>query len=360
MVSDGVDYKLTINKINPEDEGKYVCKINDVETGAYLTVTPAKPKFEFLKKLPAKMDVFRTKQTTLECFVNSDDCVPKWFKNGVAIRSDDKRYKITQEKLSGRCTLRILKNVQDDEAEYTCVIDEQEKTSCYLYVEEPAFRFTKRLPTQLEANEYQSCEIECEIEDENADCDWHFEGKRIDAEDEPDKYEVIASGLKRKLIIKKSDPKKDRGRYECKCGVVTTSTELFVKPALKFVRELANTEAFEETSVELVVEVNKAGQKCTWTRNGRHINPNEERFAGRFIIISDECTHTLTIKNLNMKDSAEFEVKIDELTSKCALKVNECEKVPRPDLSKIPKVIKVRAGKDLEIEIPYDCKQITS
>jgi hypothetical protein len=46
----------------------------------------AKPKYEFLKKLPAKMDVFRTKHTVLECFVNHDDCEPKWFKNGKLIK----------------------------------------------------------------------------------------------------------------------------------------------------------------------------------------------------------------------------------------------------------------------------------
>jgi hypothetical protein len=95
-------------------------------------------------------------------------------------KPEDKRYRISQEKLSGRCTLRILKNVKDDEGEYSCVIeDSDEKTSCYLYVEEPAFKFTKRLPNQVEGNENHSGELECEIEDENAECDWYFEGKVI-------------------------------------------------------------------------------------------------------------------------------------------------------------------------------------
>ncbi len=37
--TEGPNYRLTINKLNPEDEGKYICKVNDVETFAYLTVT---------------------------------------------------------------------------------------------------------------------------------------------------------------------------------------------------------------------------------------------------------------------------------------------------------------------------------
>ena len=58
-----------------------------------------------------------------------------------------------------------------------CAIDDEEKTSCYLYVEEPAFKFTKRLPQQVEVDEYKNGELECEIEDEDAECEWFFEGK---------------------------------------------------------------------------------------------------------------------------------------------------------------------------------------
>lgn len=118
------------------------------------------------------------------------------------------------------------------------MIDEEEKTSCYLYVEEPAFKFTKRLPQQMEGDEGLTAEIECEIEDRDAEVDWYFEGKKIVPEDDPQKYDLVVNDTKRKLIIKKCDPNLDRGRIECKCGVVTTGTEFFVRPALKVVKGL--------------------------------------------------------------------------------------------------------------------------
>ena len=90
---------------------------------------------------------------------------------------DDKRYKINKEKLTGKCTLKIAKNTKEDEGKYTCFIEGDERTTCYLYVEEPAFRFTKRLPAQVEGNESKSIELECEIEDESAECDWYFNDK---------------------------------------------------------------------------------------------------------------------------------------------------------------------------------------
>ena len=42
----------------------------------------AKPLYDFYKELPAKMEVFRTKQTVLECHVNDPNAPVKWYKNG--------------------------------------------------------------------------------------------------------------------------------------------------------------------------------------------------------------------------------------------------------------------------------------
>ena len=206
------------------------------------------------------------------------------------------------------------------------MIDENEKTSCYLYVEEPAFKFTKRLPQQLEGDEGMSCEIECEIEDPDAECDWYFEGEKIVPEKEPHKYDVVVNDTKRKLIIKKCDPHKDRGRVECKCGVVTTGTEFFVRPALKVVKGLSDLEGVEEDTIELVVEVTKPNKNAKWIRNGRNITPNDERFANRYEVISQGCIHRLVIKNAQLKDTGEFVCNIDELSEKCNLKVKECNK----------------------------------
>ncbi len=37
--SDGPEHRLVINKLNPDDAAKYICKINDIETSANLTIT---------------------------------------------------------------------------------------------------------------------------------------------------------------------------------------------------------------------------------------------------------------------------------------------------------------------------------
>jgi len=48
-------------------------------------VLAAKPLYDFYKELPARMEVFRTKQTVLECHVNDPNAPVKWYKNGIPI-----------------------------------------------------------------------------------------------------------------------------------------------------------------------------------------------------------------------------------------------------------------------------------
>jgi hypothetical protein len=63
--------------------------------------------------------------------------------------------------------------------EYTCQIDDDRgiKTSGYLYVEEPQWRFETKLPGTLEGDEGDKIELECSVQDEDAECDWYFAGE---------------------------------------------------------------------------------------------------------------------------------------------------------------------------------------
>ena len=61
--------------------------------------------------------------------------------------------------------------------EYMCVIDENQTTCCNLYVEEPIFIFVKRLKSQSICYENKTTELECEVENENAECEWFYNGK---------------------------------------------------------------------------------------------------------------------------------------------------------------------------------------
>ncbi|CAF1165631.1 unnamed protein product [Adineta steineri] len=120
----------------------------------------------------------------------------------------DKRTKYHQHMT--RCIFRIFKTTKADEGEYTCQIDDERgiKTTGSLYIEE--------LPATLEGDQNDKIELECNVQDEYAKCDWYFESEKILRELYPDGYEIISYGNVCKLVIKKSSPIEDTEKYECK------------------------------------------------------------------------------------------------------------------------------------------------
>ena len=84
--------------------------------------------------------------------------------------------------------------------QYTCQIDDERgvRTSGYLCVEgnsnkiialkslfffhflfliEPQWRFETKLPSTLTADENNEIELECSVQDEDAECDWYYAGE---------------------------------------------------------------------------------------------------------------------------------------------------------------------------------------
>ena len=56
-----------------------------IQFSNHLSSLAAKPLYDFYKELPPRMEVFRTKQTVLECHVNDPNAPVKWFKNGIPL-----------------------------------------------------------------------------------------------------------------------------------------------------------------------------------------------------------------------------------------------------------------------------------
>ncbi|CAM4765861.1 unnamed protein product [Rotaria magnacalcarata] len=350
----GAKQKLTIYKLHPDDSGKYFCRVNDIETSAWLEVIPAKPLYDFYKELPTRMEVFRTKPTILECHVNDPNAPVKWYKNGIPLDLErDKRLKYHQDMT--RCILRIFKTTKSDEGEYTCQIadDRGIKTTGYLYVEEPQWRFETKLPPTMETDENNKVELECSVQDEDAECDWYANGEKILPELNPDKYEVISYGKVRKLVVKKLHPVYDKGKYECKTGVMTTSCDIEIRPALRIEKGLVDVNTIEEEEVTFNVLLNKPDSRGKWFKDGKMIYPDQNT-----ILTSERTKYRLTLKSVGLHDAGEISFQCVDVKDSCKLTVKECDKPPRMDTSRIPKSITVKAGRPFEIEIPFEAYPI--
>ncbi|KAI3379405.1 hypothetical protein SNEBB_010472 [Seison nebaliae] len=349
LSNEGGKYMLVINKIVPEDEGKYTCKINDISTAAYLTVEALPPKYEFTKVMPARLECFRTKGTIMECFINNSDARVKWYKNSIPLVADPH---LVVHKDYSRCFIRLTRAKKEDEAEYSCQIINEDNTlgeisKCALFIEEPQFKLVKRLPPSVSTKEKDTCVLEVEVEDDNADVEWLRDG--INLANDP-LYEIVSEGKIRKLIMKQAQRKDTACKFEARTGAVSTSTILTVTPICEIVKPLEDIEGMEESDVVLELEVTDTNFKPKWFRSGVPISSMDEKYSIR----TSGNKQQLIIHNSTMQDGGEYSVQIEDKKSKCNIKMKECEKKPKVDMTKVPTKISVKAGKPLEISVPYD------
>ncbi|KAL7668242.1 hypothetical protein ACOME3_008952 [Neoechinorhynchus agilis] len=325
FVSHGAVHKLIIRKLHPDDSGRYMVSVNGIETKAWLEVAAGKVVYEFYKLLATKMEVFRTKPTILECHVNNQDCPIKWFKGKEQIKPDNEHFKMYIDGV--RCVLRIQRTQKEDEGVFTCMIDDerQSKTTCYLYVTEPQWRFRRKLPDSIVVNEHDDLVLEVEVEDPEAECEWFYQGEVINQDIMTDKYTFISDGHIRKMIIHNSDPSLHSGKYECRTGVMSTFTNTQVKPALKIKQGLSNVQIKEGDDLVLKLQLNMNDKLISWFKDGHRVMPSDS-----CKITSDsEGNYQLKISNPSVASAGQYSIIVDDIESKCSVEIEEADYKPK-------------------------------
>ncbi|KAI0982140.1 hypothetical protein GJ496_002986, partial [Pomphorhynchus laevis] len=347
FITEGPVQKLQINKMIPDDSGRYICSVNDIETKSWLAVEGAKPEYDFYLQLPVKNTVFRTKPVILECHVNSSDCPIKWLKGEKQIETNDPDYKFYLD--GTRCVLRINHVKRSDEGKFTCVIDDGsgKQSECYLYIEEPQWRFSQKLPQKLSVKEKECIVLEVEVEDLEAECEWYFKGEMITPEDfKSGKYEIVVDGFRRIMRVNDADPVKDAGFYECRTGVMTTDCQVSVQPLLRIVKELQDVEAIEKRDITLSAQLSKAVPTVSWLKDGKRILPTASN-----LILNDGVNYSLTLKNVSFEDAGRYTMKVMTLETSADITVREENKPP--SIGHIPKLYSIPIGKPIEINVPF-------
>ena len=92
--------------------------------------------------------------------------------------------------------------------------------------------------------------------------------------------------------------------------ITLTETPLEIRKPLK------NVETTEGDKCEFTFEVSKPGHKAQWLFQDVVIKPSNE-----YKISSVECTHTLTLENVELEDAGKYQVKVSEVHSSATLKV---------------------------------------
>lgn len=114
---DGQKKFLRIQNSDPEDSGKYSCRIINTDEITTCDVTITDQMFKFIRVLRS-IRVNELNEIVLECEIDETYAPVTWYKDGVEIKPGDKRVKLEVDGRKRR--LIIKKSKVDDEGKYLC------------------------------------------------------------------------------------------------------------------------------------------------------------------------------------------------------------------------------------------------
>ncbi|KAJ8416941.1 hypothetical protein AAFF_G00328190 [Aldrovandia affinis] len=319
--AEGRAHTLTLRDVKMTEAGEVKLTAKDFVTQANLIVN--EPPVEFTKPLEDQT-VEEEATATLECEVSRETAEVRWFRDGQEIRKN-KKYEIVadgrkRQLLIHDCTL-------DDSKTYTCDAKDF-KTSAFLSVEPPHVEFSKPLH-DVEVKEKESARFECEVSRENAKVRWFKDSSEIR---KSKKYEMIAKGVQRILIINKS-AFDDEAEYECDARTSKSSGMLTViEEEATFTKNLSNVEGTETDSIKMICEVSKASADVAWYKGDQEL-PEGGRYEHRL----DGRKRILIIQDLRIDDTGEYNCRLPSSKTSATLRINElaAEFISRPQSQEV-------------------------
>merc|ERR1719334_1498999 len=348
MGFDQKNHWLAISKLNGDDTGHYECIANNVSTGADIYVEPAAPKYLFTKELNKDYHAYKKKTVVMECFVNDEEAPHEWHKDKNKIDLEEatrkqehdwayqvEAYKNPRMKIIHEFTrmyIKIEKLQEGDQGRYDCILEGGQTTFCHLYVDDPQYKFIKRLEN-CEVTEKSRMVLEVEMEDEDADVTWYRNDALIDPRVETEFEEEIDGKFRR--LIAKSVQMKHKGMYKAQCAALSTSGRVAVNRCFEIVQPLVDLTGLEESekpqTIKMVLELSRDDRgSVKWFKNGEQIFSEEGSPPDRYSCDQDGCKYTLTIKNIKLADSGTYKATIENLSSSCNFTVTEYGKPAPP------------------------------
>lgn len=217
FIKKGKMRKLLIRSASVHDEGEYTCVLADQECTSDLSVIELPP--EILKKM-TNQTIAKGETAVFEVELSKGDALVQWFKNGQDLVLSD-HVELTID--GKRQILTIHDATLDDDAEYTCIVGDQESTA-RLTVEEPIVKIIRRLPDVTLVTRTSDASFTVELS-QDVPVKWFKNDQEIKPSD---KYTIISEKCIRTLIV--HDTKEtDADEYTCTVFNVKTSSKLKVE-----------------------------------------------------------------------------------------------------------------------------------
>ncbi|XP_035989347.1 obscurin [Fundulus heteroclitus] len=297
--------KLTINRVEESDAGKYTCRTKHSQSTAELRVRALPPSFT----LPlVNQEVTEGDVVALHCELSKPAPSVEWRKGGELLKNGDK-YQMRKKDL--RVEMKIAELTVEDSGDYTCMCGE-ERTTARLTVNEKPVKFLQELQN-IQVQEGSGVTLCCELSKPGFPVQWRKEDVVLTS---GEKYQIRHIGTRPELLIRKSLPE-DSGSYSCICDDVKTTASVAVAAIpVTFKQKLKNQEAVEDGCLTLRCELSKPGQAVEWRRDAQLMKDGE-----KYQMKQEGRVAEMLIRNVTLADAGEYSCSAGTAVTSADIKV---------------------------------------
>ena len=320
-------YRFTLENVTPDDSGLYEIPIGpNLSSSCQVTIQPKQKEqptipykfqgtIELNPKLPKEDDNVRCTVTLNQPV---DDQTVEWYLNGQLIVPND-RFTISAD---GPRSILTIKNIRPDDAgQLECRIpSSNEKLTTDLKVKEKPLTLLKPLTADKDKPvEGDDVILSCQFSRKPKKIEVYKDGKLVELDQN---LNDIDATFTIKLPKTKLD---DKGKYTVKGDDVETSYTLRLTPnPVKFTKQLKwdKDSPYEGETVQATLTLNRIPDRPIQWFKGRVALPTES--TPKYQYSQMDCTFTLTIPSVELKDADTYSVKLpDDTQSSARLKVLE-------------------------------------
>ena len=173
--------------------------------------------------------------------------------------------------------------------------------------------------------EHRTVKIDCQVDIEEADVTWYFEGIEIikGYPDWFDKIKMVDEGRERMLIIE-DVPREAQGLFECKTNSDETQMKLRVAPVNEFLKPLEDQTCSEKEQVTFECQMVDDEADAEWRIAGDVVQEDDRIQIKKL----DKGVHRLIILRARIKDTGDVSCTcVGQNETKAQLLVNKAEVV---------------------------------
>ncbi|CAF1337506.1 unnamed protein product, partial [Adineta steineri] len=317
MITQGTRHILIIPNATSEDNGEYICRIQNAMTRAQVQVT--NEDLQFIRRLPQSIDVIGGRDIIIECEMNKMDTQAIWKKDNEIIRIPQKFLPMSENK---KHRLIIKDASTEDSGLYTVIVNDLESTTYVNVTPEPLLILKPLQDQRVHSGDTVTFTCVCSKTPKNVQ--WYLNGYPLPINE---RYQTKLIDREIQLTIINVQ-ESDVGTITCCLNNTITTANLTLDDkdkTLKFIKLLEDDDTGNiqvDSPFMLECRTNRPTYQIRWFKDNREIS----QFDQVMKTISDGCTHVLQISRAQSEHSGQYRCVVgDRLETTCHITVREPE-----------------------------------